>query len=112
MAVSRREILQKMSLLGVVPLLPSLQACADSTEADPYPSYTWDGPLGPETMFEHGVASGDPLPDSVILWTRVSVEDEGPAEVFVEVAKDAEFSERVAAGYEEATADRDHTLNG
>jgi len=110
MTITRREILRKMSLLGAVPLLPSLQACAGSEEQDEFPSYAWDGPLGPETMFEHGVASGDPLPDSVILWTRVSVDDGGPAEVFVEVAKDAEFSELVAAGYEEASADRDHTL--
>ena len=110
MAVSRREILQKMSLLGAVPLLPSLQACAGSTQDDPYPSYAWDGPLGPETIFEHGVASGDPLPDSVVLWTRVSVDSDDPAEVFIEVATDAEFSQRVAASYEEATADRDHTL--
>ena len=25
-----------------------------------------------EVAFEHGVASGDPLPDGVVLWTRVT----------------------------------------
>ena len=35
------------------------------------------GQSGPQTFkgevaFQHGVASGDPLPDRIILWTRVT----------------------------------------
>ena len=111
MVTTRRELLHKMSLLGAAPLLPALQACgSNSEEGAALPTYQWDGPLGPENIFEHGVASGDPMPDSVILWTRVSLGTDPLAEIFVEVAKDAEFSERVAAAYHEASPDRDYTL--
>jgi alkaline phosphatase D len=43
--------------------------------------------------FYHGVASGDPLPDRVIIWTRVTPED-SVASITVrwEVAEDASFS--------------------
>jgi alkaline phosphatase D len=60
------------------------------------------------------VASGDPLPDAVILWTRVtqeaSEEDDappvGPVQVTWELAKDATFATLVASGT--ATADPEH----
>lgn len=109
MATTRREILQKMSLLGAVPLLPSLYACVGVDE-ERLPTYSWDGPVGPDDLFEHGVASGDPLPDSVIVWTRISVDDGSSASVFVEVATDASFSQRVVAAYHEASSARDNTL--
>jgi len=35
-------------------------------------SYLYDSALRP---FYHGVASGDPLPDRIILWTRVTPPD-------------------------------------
>ena len=34
-------------------------------------------------LFSHGVASGDPLSDGVVLWTRVSPSAAAPAQVFV-----------------------------
>ncbi|MFD0271433.1 alkaline phosphatase D family protein [Streptomyces sp. NPDC127106] len=68
--------------------------------------------------FLHGVASGDPLPDGILLWTRVTPVPEavpgsgvGPATpVGWEVAEDRAFSRIVASGTVTATAASDHTV--
>ncbi|MGP3921668.1 alkaline phosphatase D family protein [Streptomyces sp. 8N616] len=68
--------------------------------------------------FLHGVASGDPLPDGVLLWTRVTPSPEaipgsgkGP-EVTVDwqIAEDKAFSKVVASGATSARAASDHTV--
>lgn len=68
--------------------------------------------------FLHGLASGDPLPDGVLLWTRVTPTPEaipgsglGPdTEVGWTVALDKAFSTVVARGSTRATAASDHTV--
>ncbi|MFF4485717.1 alkaline phosphatase D family protein [Streptomyces sp. NPDC001544] len=68
--------------------------------------------------FLHGVASGDPLPDGILLWTRVTPTAEatpgsglGPdTEVSWVVAKDRAFSTVVSKGSTIATAASDHTV--
>ncbi|MFD9534774.1 alkaline phosphatase D family protein [Streptomyces sp. NPDC060010] len=68
--------------------------------------------------FPHGIASGDPLPDGVLLWTRVTPSPEavpgsglGPATaVGWEVAEDRNFARVVASGAVTATAASDHTV--
>ncbi|MEU5039703.1 alkaline phosphatase D family protein [Streptomyces griseorubiginosus] len=68
--------------------------------------------------FLHGVASGDPLPDGILLWTRVTPTAEavpgsglGPdTEVAWTVAKDKAFTDVVAKGSVTATAASDHTV--
>ncbi|MEQ8144349.1 alkaline phosphatase D family protein [Streptomyces sp. OP7] len=68
--------------------------------------------------FLHGVASGDPLPDGVLLWTRVTPTPEatpgsgaGPdTEVSWTVARDSGFTDVVARGSTLATAASDHTV--
>ncbi|HXT20068.1 MAG TPA: alkaline phosphatase D family protein [Thermoanaerobaculia bacterium] len=60
--------------------------------------------------FAQGVASGDPAPDSVLLWTRASAA--GSAAAFaltVEVAEDAAFERVVATAPVRALAAADHT---
>ncbi|MFE3610027.1 alkaline phosphatase D family protein [Streptomyces goshikiensis] len=72
----------------------------------------------PAPAFLHGVASGDPLPDGILLWTRVTPVPEaapgsglGPAtEVTWEVSEDKAFSRVVARGSVTATAAADHTV--
>lgn len=61
--------------------------------------------------FRHGVASGDPLSDRVIIWTRVTPE-ETLTEVRVswEVASDAEFRNLLRSGTTTTTAERDFTV--
>ncbi|MEU3398317.1 alkaline phosphatase D family protein [Streptomyces filamentosus] len=72
----------------------------------------------PAPAFLHGVASGDPLPDGVLLWTRVTPSPEAVpgsglgADVRVdwEVAEDRSFARVVASGTATATAAADHTV--
>jgi alkaline phosphatase D len=60
--------------------------------------------------FEHGVASGDPLSDRVILWTRVSGVGPDRAAVEWRVALDTQFENVVAKGDTWAVADSDFTV--
>ena len=117
MNFSRRAILKGMGAAGLTPLLVS--AC-DSSSGDTgggfpalpedLPEYEWTGPTGPENMFEHGVASGDPLSDGVMLWTRVSPEASEPIEVWWEMALDEDFAERTAQGTFMTNSERDFTV--
>lgn len=99
--------------LGLTGGLVSLTACAQTSTApgalaagDGSPAY--DG----QVSFEHGVASGDPLTDRVILWTRVTParNDGRPVPVTYEVARDTGFTDLVTAGSVEAVAARDYTV--
>jgi alkaline phosphatase D len=68
--------------------------------------------------FRHGVASGDPRPRSVVLWTRVTPTDaaqpgsgRGPTvTVRWQVAKDRRFRKVVARGKVRTGPGRDHTV--
>lgn len=61
--------------------------------------------------FEHGVASGDPLDDRVILWTRVTPqESQRKIRVKVEVASDGKFESLVHSSVKSATAESDYTV--
>ena len=60
--------------------------------------------------FTHGVASGDPLQDSVILWTRAVPERGSKVKVGWEIATDAEFSSVVRSGTAETTEAHDFTI--
>ena len=59
--------------------------------------------------FGYGVASGDPLSDRVILWTRVNQVD-APTNVGWEIATDAAFATLVASGTAATSADQDFTV--
>ena len=66
---------------------------------------------GSEAVFRHGVASGDPLRDRVVLWTRVTPGTPGET-VDVEwmMARDARMSRAIARGSIRTSADRDYTV--
>lgn len=63
--------------------------------------------------FRHGVASGDPLPDRVILWTRVTPDggDGDPVDAGWVVARDPALADVVASGSARAALDRDFTVH-
>lgn len=73
---------------------------------------------GDSPSFLHGVASGDPLPDGILLWTRVTPDagavpgsGAGPAvTVGWEIAEDKAFSRVVASGAVTTSAAHDHTV--
>lgn len=66
--------------------------------------------LAPSALFQHGVASGDPLQNRVILWTRLTTPD-AAVPVTYEVATDPAFTALVAQGQAEAHASADHTVH-
>jgi alkaline phosphatase D len=61
-------------------------------------------------LFVEGVASGDPAPDSILLWTRASSGGQAAAVTLtVEVAEDAAFARVVATARTRALAAADYT---
>ncbi|WP_267241248.1 alkaline phosphatase D family protein [Streptomyces sp. PR69] len=105
---SRRTVVKAAAATAVV-AAPALAAAASSTAAHAVDQ-------GPS--FRHGVASGDPLPDGVLLWTRVTPTPDavpgsgkGPdTEVRWEVAEDKGFTRVVARGTAVSRAGADHTV--
>src|SRR5690242_12518037 len=71
-----------------------------------------------EFPFKLGVASGEPLPDGVVLWTRLSTDPTaltgfGPGAVDVawEIAEDEGFRRVVGHGEAKARADEGHSVH-
>lgn len=62
--------------------------------------------------FTHGIASGDPLNDRVILWTRVLPGNGVAEDLYVrwELAEDEDFRKPVARGTTRTHAERDYTV--
>ncbi len=95
----RRSFVRQLALgataLGTLPLA----ACGGSDSE-------------PEVKFLHGVASGDPLSDRIVLWTRVTPPAGHTADIPVqwEVATDAAFGTIVAKGQASATEAKDFTV--
>ncbi|XVV34617.1 alkaline phosphatase D family protein [Streptomyces sp. CA-100214] len=93
-------------------------AAAGAVLAAPLAAALPAGAAGTAPAFLHGVASGDPLPDGVLLWTRVTPVPEaipgsgaGPDTVVSwVVATDKALTNIVAKGSVTATADSDHTV--
>ncbi|MFJ8543215.1 alkaline phosphatase D family protein [Streptomyces sp. NPDC093586] len=93
-------------------------AAAGAVLAAPLAAALPAGAADAAPAFLHGVASGDPLPDGVLLWTRVTPTPEaipgsgvGPdTEVSWVVATDKAFTNVVAKGSVTATAASDHTV--
>ena len=65
-------------------------------------------------LFRHGVASGDPLSDRVVLWTRVTPPESrsanGAIEVRWEMATDEGMMQIVSSGAAQAAPERDFTV--
>lgn len=103
--ISRRELLQKsLAGFGALSLPISLTACGgDSDDGMQSDSVKAD--------FLHGVASGDPLKDKVILWTRLTPNDVSlRLEVIWEIALDQKFSQLVNAGKVQTAQAQDFTV--
>ncbi|GJF28727.1 phosphodiesterase/alkaline phosphatase D [Kitasatospora sp. NE20-6] len=106
----RRRVLKAAALTAGAAVLP-ITAGSATAAGTPAPA-----PAAPQ--FLHGVASGDPLPDGLLLWTRVTPTPEavpgsgaGPAtEVLWQVATDKAFTAVRATGTVTADAATDHTV--
>jgi alkaline phosphatase D len=94
--LSRRDLLVGAGVLAGASVLPALPAQAAAPVAD----------TSSAAPFTLGVASGDPLPDAVVIWTRLALvptaPDGGmpatPVDVQWEVARDAAFRKVVRRG--------------
>ncbi len=64
----------------------------------------------PQRVFRHGVASGDPTDDSIILWTRVSVVTSRTVRVHWQLAEDPEMTQIVASGQTATDSSKDYTV--
>jgi alkaline phosphatase D len=60
--------------------------------------------------FTHGVASGEPSQDSVLLWARFLPQDGGDAHVGVELSESSDFARLAGDGAAITGAWRDHTI--
>ncbi|MFI1967691.1 alkaline phosphatase [Streptomyces cinnamoneus] len=114
--ISRRTAVTAAAATATAALLPL--AAPTTAHADSVPSGAGSPATGQGTAFLHGVASGDPLPDGVLLWTRVTPSPDAvpgsglgaAVEVGWEVAEDAAFARVTARGKVTATAAADHTV--
>ncbi len=100
----RREFLKYAAVAGVG--VTQFTACNSNNDSSRSKGSVVDG-----RSFAHGVASGDPLADRVILWTRVS--DEQPRDsvnVRCEVASDPDFNTIVLADNFTTGPERDYTV--
>ncbi len=101
------------SFLIILPLIVIIASCSKTIEKipDQYPdpvASLYDSTLRP---FYHGVASGDPLPDRVIIWTRVTPEKMSAViPVKWEVAEDVNFSSIYKSDTASARSTRDYTV--
>ena len=94
--VSRRTFFKTGgAVLGALPLVRSIDSLAQVTNP----------------VFRHGVASGDPLADRVILWTRVTPQGTASSQrVSWQVSREPKFANTVARGEVETGAARDFTV--
>ena len=90
--ISRRLFLSASSAAAALPLIRSARLDAQV-----------------EPVFRHGVASGDPLTDRVMLWTRVSLPRDTASVSWV-MARDPKFARIVARGEQQTGASRDFTV--
>jgi len=116
--LSRRQLL---SLMGASAVTVVATACGTSeSNTDTKGGASSITATGDSARrFRHGVASGEPLPEAVVIWTRVTPSDDAlpgsnkgaPTEVFWEVSRDADFKTILQSGKVMSSAARDHTLH-
>ncbi len=101
--ISRRELIQKSLFgFGALSLPVAFTGCNDGSDEE-----------GSETQadFLHGVASGDPLQDKVILWTRLTpVDFSVPLKVTWEIATDDQFKQNLKTGTVQTNKTDDFTV--
>lgn len=99
--ISRRRILQTALVGGAAsscaPRAPKLESYSASAEAA-------------GGIFAHGVASGDPGRDSVVIWTRLTLEANEPVSVVWEIAADEAFTDLRGKGETLANPAADWTV--
>lgn len=91
----------KLTRRGALALTAAVAACGQDVETPAYAG---------AVAFNHGVASGDPRHDRVIIWTRVTPENAGPVPVRWILARNRELTDVVKTGVTETNEARDYTV--
>ena len=111
--LSRRDLLKSAAGLALPLMAPSFLASPVMAQA-PIVAMPGDG----HKLFTLGVASGDPWPDNVVLWTRLAPDPingggmgREPVEVTWEVATDERMQTVVRKGTATAQAEYAHSLH-
>ncbi|WP_151828226.1 alkaline phosphatase D family protein [Acinetobacter oleivorans] len=101
--ISRRELIQKSLFgFGALSLPVAFSGCNDGSDEESSEA---------QADFLHGVASGDPLQDKVILWTRLTPVDLGARlKVTWEIATDDQFKLNLKTGVVQTTKTDDFTV--
>lgn len=113
---SRRAFLRAAgSAAGLAVAAPMLMASGTASAAPgnntmAVPGNTVAKIMVGENPFLHGVASGDPLSDRVILWTRVTPVATEDIAVVVKVYRDAALRDLLGSATQTASAVRDWTI--
>lgn len=100
---NRRDFLKLFAATGAaVTVSTALQGCASIGKASERSS----------VKFDHGVASGDPTSNAILLWTRAVPENSAEKQVTLgwELAADESFSNIIRSGTATTSASRDYTV--
>ncbi|MDR6788701.1 alkaline phosphatase D [Sphingomonas sp. BE138] len=90
MPITRRSLIVGAGAFSATPLLAAAQ--------------------GPARTFTHSVASGEPGPDSVLLWTRCVIDGGRPGEVTAEIAEQPDMTGARVVGAQITGPWRDYTV--
>lgn len=97
-STQRRDFLIKVSSISAVIASGGMLSACGGNES-------------PMVNFDYGVASGDPLSDSVILWTHAKFQElTDPVPLSWQVATDLEFSQIVASGQGQSSSETGYTF--
>ncbi|MBH2029239.1 MAG: alkaline phosphatase D family protein [Moraxellaceae bacterium] len=101
--ISRRELIQKSLFgFGALSLSVGFTGCNDSSDQET---------AALQVNFDHGVASGDPLQDRVILWTRLTPSDlSARLQVTWQIALDSQFKQIIKSDKVITSASQDFTV--
>ena len=100
--LTRRDFIKASAAgFGSVVISSSLLGCSSDTREPE--------PLAYRVQFLHGVASGDPTADAVILWTRLSA-DAATVPVQWQLAEDKNFNRVIRSGDTTASGLSDYTI--
>ena len=63
-----------------------------------------------DCIFPQSIASGDPSPSGIVLWTRINPDYIQDKKVKYQIAEDKDFNNIVVEGYEDINTDGNHTV--
>jgi len=103
--------IQTSTMKYILTLLIAFSSLSVLAQEEPNPNHYSRNSLEPALEpFYHGVASGDPLADAVIIWTRITLNTTDPVNVNWRMATDTLFNNVVAGGTATTDSSDDWTI--